>query len=112
MATLTVQRPSSDGAAVVMTAATATDLFVNTGKEYLLIENLDTDPTTVVFDSAGTCSFSLAAGAAHDLTVTVAGTASRMVGPFSPNKFNNGSNQVVFTTSNITDCNVAVIATT
>lgn len=111
MATLTVQRPSQAGATITLASATATDLWVNTGREYLLITNSDIATTTLTFDSPGTCDFGLAANAAHDLAVVVGAGVTKMVGPFSTNKFNDATGQIIFTTSNFTNCKLAVLST-
>lgn len=101
MAILTVQRPSLTGQAFTLAAAAAGgDSFPNTGVEYFHIRNAHaTNPRTVTFDSPGTCTFGLAANAAHDAAVVVSALTTLIIGPFPIGRFNDGNNRVQVTYS-------------
>lgn len=101
MAILTVQKPALAGATLQLVAAAAGgDSFPNTGVEYFHILNSHaTLARTVTFDSPGTCTFGLAANAAHDVAVVVPGVASApanrvVIGPFPVGRFNDGNSRV------------------
>lgn len=118
MAILTVQRPTlgTTGATLALVAAAAGgDSFPNTGVEFFQILNSHaTLARTVTFDSPGTCSFNVAANAAHDMAVVVPGVtgapANRvLVGPFPTTRFNDGNARVQVTYSDAAaDLTVAV----
>lgn len=98
MATLSVQNPSA-GTAITMTSASASDQFSNNGKVALMVVSTDAGSCTITFDSPGTCNFGAAANAAHDLAVTVAAGATKVIGPLDPARFNDGSDMCIFTSS-------------
>lgn len=108
MAILVVQKPTLTNPGVttqLVAAAAGGDSFPNTGVEWVEILNSHaTASRTVTFDSPGTCSFGLAANAAHDLAVVVPGVtgapANRVsVGPFPTTRFNDANNRVQITYS-------------
>lgn len=113
MALLTTQKPVGTGVAITYSAATTGpgDTFRNTGKEFMHVKNGSGSPVTVTFDSPATCSFGIAANAAHDRVVSVPATGDRMIGPFATNQFNNNSSLVVVTYSDVTTVTVAVLTT-
>ena len=113
MAVLTVQKPVVAGVALTKQAAAAGgDSFPNTGVEFFEVTNAHaTNARTVTFDSPGTCSFGLAANAAHDEAVVVAALTTKMVGPFPTPRFNDGNARVQVTYSDAAaDLTVAAVA--
>lgn len=113
MAILVVQKPTLAG--VVATKAAVTpggDSFPNTGVEWIEVENAHaTDPRTVTIDSPGTCSFNLAANAAHDDAVVVAALTTKRIGPFPVQRFNDANSRVQITYSDSGgDLSIAVVA--
>lgn len=110
MAVLTVQKPSAAGTYAPVAAEAGGDSFPNTGVEFFYIKNGDASPKTVTFDSPGTCSFGLAANAAHDLAVTVPAGEEKLIGPFATARFNDANNRVQVTYSAVTSVTVAAVA--
>ena len=96
MAILPVQKPTKAGTTLASAAAEAGgDSFPNTGREYVQVRNNHaTNPRTVTFDSPGTCSFELAANAAHDLAVVLPALTTKAVGPFPTQRFNDANQRV------------------
>jgi hypothetical protein len=115
MAILTVQRPVLGASGVTLSFSSATsagDSFANTGVEYVHIVNTGA-ARTVTFDSPGTCSFALAANAAHDTIVSVPPAASapdnrKVVGPFPTTRFNDGNSRVQITYDDASGITLAV----
>lgn len=113
MAVLVVQRPVAAGVASTMaTAAAGGDSFPNTGVEWVRITNAHAaNARTVTFDAPGTCSFHLAANAAHDLAVEVAALSTKIVGPFPVARFNDSNGRVAVTYSDsAADLSIAVFS--
>lgn len=113
MAILTVQKPTLTGAVATMAAAAAGgDSFPNTGVEFFRVTNGHaTLARTVTFDSPGSCSFGLAAHAAHDSVIVVAALTSVRIGPFPVGRFNDANNRVQVSYSDAAaDLTVAVEA--
>lgn len=101
MATLTVVTPDITGELTTLVAAAAGgDTFANTGSEYLVVRNAHaTLARTVTIDSPATCSFGLAANAAHDAAIVIAALTQQTIGPFPVGRFNTGAGMVVITYS-------------
>jgi hypothetical protein len=112
MAILSVQKPAPGGLDITFAAAAGGgDSFPNTGKEFFLAKNASGGAITITFDAPGTCSFGLAANAAHDVAGAVAMTnGERIFGPFPPAQFNDGNGRVQVTYSGVTSLTVAVVA--
>lgn len=111
MAILTVVTPDVNGEDPgFATAAAGGDSFPNTGKEFVHIKNANaTLARTVTFDSPGTCSFNLAANAAHDQAVSIPASSQRVIGPFPPGRFNDTNGRVQMTYSSEADLTIAVL---
>lgn len=110
MALLSAQTPGLAGVAFTPAAAdVGGDSFVNTGVEFLYVNNADAAPINVTIDSPGTCSFNVAANAAHDIVVAVPAGEERIIGPFPTGRFNDGNNQAQVTYSAVANVTVAVL---
>src|SRR4051812_21587924 len=101
MALLALKTPSRAANGTLLGAVAAAgggDSFPNSGTEFFYVKNSDAAPHTVTFDSPGTCSFELAANAAHDLSAVIAAGEERILGPFPTGRFNdpNGLVQVSY----------------
>lgn len=112
MAILTVQRPTTAGLAVALTAAAGGgDSFANDGQTYFRIKNAGAGAVTVTFDSPTTCSFGVAANAAHDLAVVVTNdSAVYEIGPFTQGRYNDTNGRVQVTYSGVVTVTVAAVA--
>ncbi len=106
MATLTVVSAVVTGAVYTPVAAAAGgDVFPNDGNTRLLVINGGGGSINVVATPQNTVNgLTLSA-----VTVAVAAGASKVIGPFPPQYFNNSSGQVVLTYSGVTSVTVAVI---
>ena len=109
MALLSVQALGSASAITMSAADGGGDTFANDGKAALLVTNADASPITVTIDAPGTCSFGLAANAAHDLAVTVAAGATKLIKVADTARFNDSSNIVSVGYSAVTNVTVAAI---
>ena len=110
MATLTVQAPAASGTAITYAAAdVAGDKWLSSGNERFVVKNGSGSPVTVTFDAPGTCSFGLAANAAHDLAVSVAAGAEKWFGPFEVSQFKDSSGYVNVSYSAVTTVTVAAV---
>lgn len=112
MALLATQHPSTTGFDSTYSAVTVTagDTFRNTGKEFIHVINGGGGATVVTVDSPTTCSFGIAANAAHDLTVSVPAGEDRMIGPFNKERFNSSTDIVTFICSVVTTVTAAIFA--
>jgi len=106
MATLTVVSAAVTGAAYVPAAAAGGgDVFPNDGNTRLLVTNGGGGSINVTITPQNTVNgLTLAA-----VVVAVAAGASKVIGPFPPQYFNNSSGQVVLTYSAVTSVTVSVI---
>ena len=100
MATLTVQDTSQTGLNPSFTAVAASDVFANDGFTVIEVKNAGGTQDVVTIDSLVACN----QGSDHDSVTTVpVTTGDRIIGPFSPARFNNANGQVTvahsFTTS-------------
>ena len=109
MATLTVTPITRSGIALPSTAAGASgDVFTNTGKEALIVNNGGGVDTTVTITTPCTVD-GLAVG---DRTVTVGASATKIIGPFPTGYYNNTDGQVAVACSPYASVNVGVIQLT
>lgn len=110
MAALSVQRPSVAGVARTMAACAAGgDSFVNSGREFLHVTNAHaTLARTVTVDSPGTCSFAVAANAAHDAVVSIAALTTKIIGPFPVDRF--GETCAITYSDAAADLSIAVLS--
>jgi hypothetical protein len=110
MAALTPLTPSLSGPLLgAVAAAGGGDTFQNTGRELFYIKNGGGGGINVTFDSPGTCSFNVAANAAHDDVVAVGAGEERLIGPFPVTRFNDGAGNVAVSYSGVVTVTVAVI---
>ena len=103
MATLTVRVPPN--ALVYSSASGGGDVFPNSGKEILHVRNAGVGACAVTINSQRNCD----QGFDHNQTVSVPAGEDRMIGYFSPNRFNNGSGNVEVTYDQVTSVTVAVM---
>lgn len=107
---ITVQSVTNAGA-VVTTASANVDgnYFVNDGKTFLQVTNGGGSSITVTIDSPIECS----QGGTHDITVTVAAGATKIIGFFDKNRFNAVTTGYVnITYSGVTTVTVAAVSLT
>lgn len=109
MATIAIQRPSLAGATFTYATPTQPDQFANSGSELVHIKNAGASSITVTFDSPNTCSFESTALPNHDLVVTIAAGAEKVVGPLSPARFNDANGFVQVTYSTVVDTRILVL---
>jgi hypothetical protein len=105
MAALTVQNPNATAALTMSSAAGGGDTFANTGNERLMVVNGGGSPITVTIDSPNTCNFETSANAAHDLAVTVAAGATKILPALPVGRF---GETATITYSGVTSVTVAV----
>lgn len=108
MSLLTVQNVSLDGLEPSFAAAAEDgDTFVNNGRTFLHVKNADTvAERTVTIDSLVDCN----QGHNHDIVVEVPAEEERIIGPFSPSRFNSNTGVVSVTYDNHSDVTVAAIS--
>lgn len=106
MATLTVYTAAVAGVAVVAASATAAgDKFTNTGHEVIHVTNGGGAPITVTLDAKATpIGLTLT-----DPTVSVANGATKVIGPFNPDLFNDTDGNMNVTYSSDTSVTVIVV---
>lgn len=106
MAILTVQDVTAAGITPSYTAADVDgDLFANNGRVMLHIKNGGTASITVTIVSAKTCNF----GFQHDVPVTIDDGSEKMIGPFTPERFNDGGGMVQVNYSAVASVTVAAL---
>lgn len=107
MATLTVQLPVAAGEVISLTAAAASDEYVNGGREMYVCDNADASPMTVTFTAQRACDL----GTAHDSGPHTVTNGTRKYFPgLNPNIFNDGdTGRVTVVTSAQTSVTVGVI---
>lgn len=104
---LTVQKLTSAGVTPTFGAADVTgDKFANNGRQFLVVKNGGAASTTVTINSQKKCD----QGFDHDLEVSVAASAEKWIGPFDPNRFNDGSGDVNVAYSEVTSVTVAAVS--
>lgn len=107
MATITAVVASPTGTAYTTTAASSNDKFLNTGREVLLVTNGGGGSINVTFTPGGTPG----GLALATVVVAVANGASKLIGPFNPAYWNDGSGFVNYAFSGTTSVTEAVIQT-
>lgn len=106
MAELTVQEAAQAGVALTLNSAAAGgDEFSNDGRTIIIAENGDGSSTTITVTSEAT----LAGLAVSDLEVAVAAGATKAIGPFPVNVFNDSDGNVNLSYSSVTSLTVAVL---
>jgi len=95
MATLTIQNVNHTGVAESFVAVAAGgDQFANDGRIFIHVKNTNGASRDVTINSQSNCN----QGFDHDIVVTVpATTGERVIGPFSPGRFNDGSGNAQIT---------------
>ena len=98
------------GVADTTSAASADgNTFTNTGYEFVEVINADASPTTVTIDVYPSGGGGAPEGlTTTDPTVVVAAGTRKKFGPFRKRLYNNGSEKVKVTCSNVTSVTVAV----
>lgn len=108
MATIAKQVIPNTGDQVDFVAAAALgDRFLNSGKEMLVVKKSTAGTATVTVAIVKTCN---AAGADHDVTVTVAASDTTIIGPFRTDWFNDADGYVNFTYSSEANLTVGLIS--
>ncbi len=107
MAVLTVQKLTNTGVTPSFAAAdVAGDKFANNGRQFLVVRNGGAASITVTINSQKKCD----QGFDHDLTVDVAAGAEKWIGPFDPNRFNDGDGNVEVAYSAVDSVTVAALS--
>ena len=108
MGLLTVQNVSLDGLKPSFAAAAEDgDTFVNNGRTFLHVKNADVDVTrTVTINSLVDCN----QGHDHNIEVEIPKEEERIIGPFSPSRFNSNTGVVSVTYDDHSDVTVAAIS--
>ena len=94
--TITVQSTSRTAALEYTMEAIETDgmEFTNTGKEFLVVKNIDATATTVTAEGQTACEL----GVVHDAgPISVANGKTVIFGPFNPSYYNDANNKVQLT---------------
>jgi hypothetical protein len=106
MANLNVQKIELSGLNPSYVAAAAGgDEFVNSGRAFIHVKNGGASSIDVTVDSQTPCS----QGYDHDAVVAVPASEERMIGPFPKDRFNDASEKVQITYSDVTSVTVAAI---
>jgi len=108
MATLNVQAITLAGITPSYAGAgTSGDEFANRdGRAFLHVKNGGGSQITVTVNSQVPCNY----GHDHDITVQVPAGGEKLIGPFSPGRFNDTNGKVQVTYSSTTDVTVAVLS--
>jgi len=106
MADLTLETITRAGLTPALPAAdVGGDSFVNTGKEFLYIDNASGGVLTVTLDIQQTVD----SQAVIDRTVTIPDGAFKLIGPFPTNIYNDAAKKVNVTYSTVVGVKVSVI---
>lgn len=106
MATIPIQTFSKDGVVITAgAAAEAGDQFPNNGKTLYKVINGDGSSTNVTITPQNTVNGLTLA----PVIVAVAGGATKYLGPYEPQYFNNSSGRAVVTYSSVTSLTVAAV---
>lgn len=107
MAELVIQQINSNGLAPNFVAAdTAGDTFKNDGTVFLHVKNSGAAAITATIDSKKPCD----QGFDHNIEVQVPNGGERLIGPFSPTRFNDPATGMASVSySAVTNVTVAVI---
>lgn len=107
MAVLTVAQIVKTGTLYSLTAAAGGgDSFQNSGKEFIAVLNGSGGAITVTVAAQRGCADFGVTNAAHDIVVSVAAGATRLIGPFPTDKFNDSNGRVQITYSGVTSLTV------
>jgi len=112
MATLSIQTITEAGLAPSLGAAGGSgDVFPNTGREFLMVENGGGSSVTVTIEAQVTTARAPGMGTVTkgDAGGAVAAGETKLFGPFPPRAFNNADRRVEVTYSGTTDVTVAAI---
>jgi len=107
MAALTVETIGPHGGElqdISFTAVSASDTFVNSGRELIIIKNGDGSPRDSVVVSVAD-----EYGRTGDLTITTANAEQSTAGPFPTRLWNNGGGLVTVTHAYTTSITIAVV---
>lgn len=106
MATLTVQDVTTAGVvpASLVAATVSGDQFQNDGRTMFEVLNGSGGSITVTFASQRPCD----QGSTHNTAVAVAASATKRIGPFDPNRYNDANGYVQVTYSGVTSLTVGV----
>ncbi len=107
MATLAIQIINHTGLSESLAAAAAAgDQFANDGRIFLHVKNSNGASRDVTINSQNNCN----QGFDHNITVTVpATTGDKMIGPFPPGRFDDGSGFVQVTYESDAGVTIAAI---
>lgn len=95
------QTVTLDGVVPAKNQATAADSFVNSGRVFILMENLDAAERSVVINSQKGCNQE---ETDHDITVVVLPANDwKMIGPFPKDRFNDALGKVHLTYVGVVD---------
>jgi hypothetical protein len=93
----------------VLTAAdVAGDEFANDGKKFFHAKNASAGDITITFVCQTDCNYGTGSPT-HDQAVVVTAGEERLIGPFSPGRFNDSDGMVQVTYSAVADLTVAVL---
>lgn len=107
MALLTVQKITTAGVVTSLAAAAALgDTFANNGRTFIRVANGSGAPITVTVNSVTACN----QGFDHDVAVSVAAGATKEIGPFPIDRFNNNAGVASVAYSAVTDVTVGAIS--
>lgn len=107
MAQLTVQKLGTAGVSPTFAAADAAgDKFANNGRQFIVVQNGSATSVTVTINSQRKCD----QGFDHDLEVSVDASGEKWIGPFEPNRFNDGDGNVNVAYSAVTSVTVAALS--
>ena len=112
MATLTAQKITDSGATAAMaSASSAGDEFVNTGLEFLFVQNAHSGSHTITVTAQVTNIHHQQFGTVvkENIVKVVTAGAEAFIGPFKQSAFNDSNNKVQITYSAVTSLNVAVL---
>ena len=100
MALLDVQKVTLAGVTPAKNTATAADSFANTGRVFILMENLDVAERSVIINSQKDCD----QGTDHDETIVVLPANDwKMIGPLPKDRFNDATGLVHLTYVGVVD---------
>jgi hypothetical protein len=107
MAVLTVQSPAKPGSVVTYSAASGGgDKVTNNGRVMIAVKNGDASSHDVTVSAQKSCSFGVS-NAAHDSVTSVAAGAEKLIGPFSPDQFNDVNGQINIAYTAVTSVTIA-----
>ena len=106
MATLSIETIDRDGLAPsLVAAAVGGDKFANTGEQFLYIDNADVGAAIVTIVTPQTVDTL----AVTDRAVSVPAGTFKLIGPFPPSTYNDGSDDVSLTYDQVTSLTVGIL---